>query len=465
MFGGGVTESNMALPIMVILVVLGILILVLPRKYVIFPVLSGVFLIWSGSQLYLAGMHWLSPRIIILVGLLRMAISGAQDKTAQSRFAGGFNELDSAFLVCVVTQAVCVMLLFLSLPALNNQFGLLLDFLGGYFLLRFLIQDESDIYRALKCLALVSVILAAGMIVEQLRLKNYFALAAGFAKTPDIREGKIRSQGAFEHSIPAGTVAATWIPLFFLLWRNGKSKFLAVLGLVGASIMTYTSQSSTPLLAYAAGYLALAGWVIRDKMRLVRRTVVAALLGLSLVMKAPVWFIIAHIDLTGSSTGYHRAELVDQFIHHFWDWWLIGVKETYSWGYDLWDVQDQYVSVGETGGLLAFIFFIVLIARAFARIGNARKNIAGNKDQEWLMWFIGCSLFSNMVAYLGVNYFDQSKMSWFLILAFISAASIPLLHVEPKTNLEPRKLSFRKVSPSKEQPKEVAEPARLRFSS
>jgi hypothetical protein len=411
----------------VLLVVLCLLLLLLPRKYAVIPLLSGLFLIWLGSQLYVAGVHWLALRLLILTGLLRIAISKPQDQGARSKLGGGFSKMDKAFLTCVLIQAVCVMLLFQQMDAVVNQFGFLVDFLGGYFLLRFLIQDESDIYRALKCLACLSLILAAGMIMEQIQLKNYFAQFAGVVRGPDIREGKIRSQGVFQHAIPAGTVGATWIPLFFLLWRNGKSKIFAMLGLAGATIMTYTSQSSTPLLAFAASFLGLGCWFIRDNMRKVRWAIVLAILVLAMVMKAPLWFLIAHIDLTGGSSGYHRAELIDQFIRHFGDWWLIGVKDTSQWGFDLWDVQNQFVNVGESGGLLAFCFFIALVTHAFVRIGNARKAIAGNKDQEWLVWFLGCALFSNVLAFIGVNYYDQSKMSWFLILSFICAATAPML--------------------------------------
>jgi hypothetical protein len=143
-------------------------------------------------------------------------------------------------------------------------------------------------------------------------------------------------------------------------------------------------------------------------------------------MKAPVWMLIARVDLTGSSSGYHRAELVDQFINHFSDWWLIGTKDTINWGEDIWDAQNEYVSVGETGGLLAFIFFIAMISRVCARIGNARKRCE-NREQEWFVWFFGAALFSNLVAFFGVNYFDQSKVGWFLLLAMISAATGPIL--------------------------------------
>jgi hypothetical protein len=333
-FGGGATASVMTPAIMILLILLSIMIIALPRKYVIIPVFSGAFLIWLGAQFYLAGVHWLALRVLILIALTRVVLFKSKSVDNNSRFAGGINEIDRAFLFCILAQAICMILLFRQTEALVNQFGYLIDFLGGYLVLRFLIRDETDLYRALKCLAILSVVLAAGMVLEQLKLINYFALVAGFQRTPDIREGKIRSQGVFQHAIPAGTVAATWIPLFILLWRNGKAKLLAGVGLIGATVMTITSQSSTPILAYAAGILGLCMWPLRGKMQMVRRGTVAVIAVLAMVMKAPVWFLIARIDLTGGSSGYHRAEIVDQFIRHFWDWWLIGVKDTSSWGWE-----------------------------------------------------------------------------------------------------------------------------------
>jgi hypothetical protein len=280
------------------------------------------------------------------------------------------------------------------------------------------------------------------MVIEQLRQINLFALLAGIPLSPGVREGKIRSQGVFQHSIPAGTVAATWIPLFILLWKNGKAKLLAGVGLVCATLMTVTSQSSTPLLAYAAGLLGICMWPLRSKMKWVRRGIVAVVVVLGLGMKAPVWFLIARIDLTGGSSGYHRALIVDQFIRHFWDWWLIGVKDTAQWGWDLWDVQNQYVAAGETGGLVAFCFFVALIVRAFVRLGNARKLAENDKQEQWLYWLVGCSLFSNALAFIGANYFDQSRISWFLILASVNLVTASL--VQPAAAPEPAIPAIRK---------------------
>jgi hypothetical protein len=92
----------------------------------------------------------------------------------------------------------------------------------------------------------------------------------------------------------------------------------------------------------------------------------------------------------------------------------------------MWDAQDMYVSVGEAGGLAALIFFILLISRSFGRLGNARKK-AKSKQEEWLVWFLGSALFANVVAFFGVNYFDQSRDAWFLLIAMISAYTAPIL--------------------------------------
>jgi hypothetical protein len=307
--------------------------------------------------------------------------------------------------------------------ALINQLGLLIDELGGYFLLRYLIQDRQDIYRAIKCLAFLSLILAGCMVREQITLRNAFGELGGVQLVPDVREGKIRSQGVFQHALMAGCFSATILPLFLLLWKNGKAKVMAAVGAVGCTIMTITSQSSTPLLAYVAGVLAVGLWPLRKNMRVVRWGIVVFLLVLAMVMKAPVWFVIAHIDLTGGSSGYHRAELIDQFIRHFSDWWLIGTKDAGTWGWDLWDTQNQYVEVGESGGLAAFTLFIAMIFLCYKRIGRARKALEGRKREEWLLWFLGAALFANLAAFFGVNYFDQSKVNWFLLLAMISAAT------------------------------------------
>jgi hypothetical protein len=141
------------------------IILVLPRKYVIVPFLFFTFLVLLGQQVYVGGVHWPALRIVILAGCVRLA--GNKFSSKSSLFAGGFNSVDQAFLFCVLCQATCMVLQYMQSQALINQFGFLIDQLGAYFLLRYLIRDREGIHRALKCLAFLSLILACFMVREQ----------------------------------------------------------------------------------------------------------------------------------------------------------------------------------------------------------------------------------------------------------------------------------------------------------
>ena len=169
-------------------------------------------------------------------------------------------------------------------------------------------------------------------------------------------------------------------------------------------------------------------------MRLLRAGFIAGLVALHFLMKAPVWFLIARIDLTGGSSGYHRALLIDQCISRFNEWWLLGKGFT-DWGWDMWDTQNQFVTVATQGGLLPLILFILVFYHSFADIGNSRRKTRTRK-QEWHFWLIGSALFAHITAFFGVNYFDQSRFGLFLILAIVSAASAPVLRTETAKSLK-----------------------------
>jgi hypothetical protein len=144
-------------------------------------------------------------------------------------------------------------------------------------------------------------------------------------------------------------------------------------------------------------------------------------------MKAPVWALIARIDIVGGSTGWHRFKILDNFIHHFWDWWLLGSNNYWTWegGDDMWDTANQYVSTGETSGLLSLIFFIAAIVYCFKYLGSARKAAGRDSQQAWFFWLLGVALFSNLVAFVGISYYDQISTYWYALLAMIVAAAAP----------------------------------------
>ncbi len=65
-----------------------------------------------------------------------------------------------------------------------------------------------------------------------------------------------------------------------------------------------------------------------------------------------------HWGCMGGS-GYHRAMLIDNFIHHFSEWCLFGTRNNADWGFDMWDVDNAFVAAGIGGGFIAFVAFII----------------------------------------------------------------------------------------------------------
>ena len=265
------------------------------------------------------------------------------------------------------------------------------------------------------------------MLNEQLTGRNVLAVLGGVPEHTAMREGYLRSQGPFRVYLTAGAFGATLIPLFLALWHKhkGGSRLLAFVGVISALTITVTSRTSTAISACLATVIGLLMWPFRGKLRYVRWGLVVALLGAHLVMKAPVWALIARIDLVGGSTGWHRFKSIDNFVHHFWDWWLVGAKDYWSWegGDDMWDTANQYIATGETTGLVSLILFLSTIVYGFKYLGRAIRSAGGNSGNAWFVWLFGVALFSNVVAFFGISYFDQTFIYWYAMLAMIIAVA------------------------------------------
>ena len=116
--------------------------------------------------------------------------------------------------------------------------------------------------------------------------------------------------------------------------------------------------------------------------------------------------------------------LIDQCIRHFGDWWLFGVKDTSVWGWDMWDTANQYVGTCDNSGLLPFILFLAVLVYGFKYLGRARRvPPEDDKKTALFIWALGSALFANVIAFFGISYFDQTMVSWYALLAMISAAT------------------------------------------
>ena len=419
-FGGGAADSAINPLVALWLLIALVLIFALPRGKAIAPFLLAFFTIPIGQVVVLGGFHFTALRVLILAGLVRRATF--PKSTLAGKYPGGFSALDWVVVFWSVSAVIALFLEFPQMQAFINCLGVLLDTLGGYLVVRSFIPDGETVRRTIKALAVICTILGVCMINEQISHINIFGLLGGISREVTVREGTIRSAGSMG-CLYAGAFAGVLVPLFLWLWTGGKSRMAAIFGLAGAIAMVITSNSSTSELAIKGSFVGLGFWPLRKKMRLIRWGLVITLVGLHLAMKAPVWALIARIDLTGSSSGYQRFCLIDMTVKHFSNWWLIGSQDYPNWGWDSWDLCNQFVAVALTGGLLTLIFYIAIFSRGFGAIGNARKRVSGDRQQEWLLWCFGSTLLATVVAHFGINDVAQLYMGLFSLVACISVVT------------------------------------------
>ena len=143
-----------------------------------------------------------------------------------------------------------------------------------------------------------------------------------------------------------------------------------------------------------------------------------------MVMEAPVWYLLARVDLVGGSTGWHRAELINTALGHISDWWLIGTDYTRHWmpygvvwNSDHADLTNDYIQMGVWGGLPLMLLFIAVFCKAFQLLGQAIHTLRQEGDPaEFVLWCVGSCLFAHCMTFLSVSYYDQSRVAlWMLI--------------------------------------------------
>jgi hypothetical protein len=405
---------------LVFTLLMGVLMLVVPRRYALVPVIILTCYMTMGERVMIGGLNFTMIRILLLFGWLRLVTRGELHPLK-------LNPIDKAILFWVASSIVMHTLLWQSSQEFINRLGGAYSTVGTYFLFRYLLRGIDDILRVFRIVAVLLAPLAALMIVEKMTGHNIFAVFGGVPESTFVRDGVLRCQGPFAHPILAGTFGATSLPLCVALWWQGRAaKVLTVTGIASCLIIILTSGSSGPVLAGLAGLVGLAMWAARQHLRKIRWGIVLSLIVLHLVMKAPVWFIIARIDIFSGSTGYHRAYLIDRAVANFGDWWLVGTKSTAAWAAEddhLFDVTNAYISEGANGGLLTMILFITIIVLCFRAVGSAIRALPGERRTQLALWAVGSSLFAHAVTFFSVSYFDQNFVIWFLLLAIITTST------------------------------------------
>jgi hypothetical protein len=244
-----------------------------------------------------------------------------------------------------------------------------------------------------------------------------------------MREGYLRCQGAFRHSILAGIFGATQFPLFVALWTYRREyRLLSISAMICSIIIVICAHSSGGLMALLAGIGGLALWRWRKHMRLIRWGVLGLIFALAIVMKAPVWYLLARLsDVTGGG-GWHRAWLIDQSIAYFDEWWLFGTTYTAHWGPageftagdpNMMDITNHFIAEGVKGGVLKLGLFIALIISCFRIIGQRLHTEVPNSSDKFFLWAIGVSFFAHCLSFISATYFDQTILVWYWLQASI----------------------------------------------
>ena len=397
------------------IITLGIATLLLPRRYAVWPMLVMACFVSPAQRIAVFTLNFDLLRIMVLFGAIRVVA-----RYEIRLFI--WHRMDYVLVAFAVTSTVVYVLQYATADALKYKFGEMYDAIGMYFLFRCLVRDWEDITRLAMCGAIISVPVAVAFFIEHSTGRNLFGFLGGVPLTTMVRDGRLRCQGAFAHPILAGCFWASLTPLIGALWWRGRTGwFFGTTGVCCSFAIIILCASSTPVSAVLFAFAAVALYPMRRWMRGVRWSILAALISLHMMMKMPVWHLIARIDISGGSTGWHRFHLIDQFIRHFDQWWLLGIRSVVEWNVFAGDITNQYVLEGVRGGVIALVLFLILIRMAFARIGRLWRASDGNKPDLYMAWALGVSLFVHCTSFIGVSYFGQINMLWYLTLAMIGS--------------------------------------------
>jgi hypothetical protein len=390
----------------------------LPRRWWALPFIVGASFISFGQDLEIGSLHFSVIRILVVVAFLLIISKG-------ERIAGGLNSIDW-FMILWAAWAVFSSLFHQS-GVLVTRLGDVCDDLGVYFVFRVIIREEEDILRLFKIICVVLVPVSVAMMLEKMTGTNYFSMLYGGPLGAVYRHGHFRARGPFAHAILAGTIGAVCFPMALYLWRQNRK--LALTGIAATGAIVLSSGSSGPIMALMAALLGLGLWKFRDRMRLVRWGVVCLLVMLNFIMKDPVYYLVARIDLTGGSTGWFRAALIDGAIRNLDTWWLMGTDYTRNWMPTgvYWntantDITDHFILMGVWGGLPLMILFIGIVSASFATVGQTVVEDP-DKARQFLAWTLGAILFGHTINFLSVSYYAQSLMFLYILFACIGSLS------------------------------------------
>ena len=400
-------------------------VLLLRRQWAPVPILILTCYVPLSQGVLLGPFNFFSIRLLILAALLRVLLRREHSEVVHS-------PLDRVMVAWSIWALAASAFRTDPIATLTYNGGLVFNTAGIYFILRVFCRNLEDAIFLCRVVAWLLVPVALAMAYEQLATTNLFSFLGGVPITPEIREGRPRAQGPFAHAILAGTVGAVMLPVCLALWNRHRGS--ALVGSLASVVMVFASASSGPLMSAMLAILGLLMWRGRSHMRAMRWMAVTVYLLLATVMSSPPYYLIARIDLSGGSTGWHRARLIESSFEHIGEWWLAGTDYTrhwmptgVPWTPNHTDLTNHYLVMGVQGGLPLLLLFILLLAKGFSIVGQSvRATQEAQPERAFFCWALGASLFAHAATCISVTYFDQSVVFLYFTLAAIAGIGASL---------------------------------------
>jgi len=397
-----------------------------PRRVAVLAFFLSILCFHNFCKIELGFLQLAAWRISFAAVFIRIGLT-------KEHLPGGLIKTDKFMILYAITAMITGTLLESNFKGFINRSGMAFDIIGLYFFFRFLINSTSELRSSIVVLAMLMIPLSVLLLVEKTKGINLFSFLSSNPLEINIRDGNIRASGPFEHPILAGTFCATSFPFMVYLWYNGRPyKLLSVFGTLAIMAGVYATASSGPIMSFLFCLLGFAVFPFRHNMKIIRRLIILGLIALQVVMKAPIWFIISKIDLTGSSTGWHRAALFDSCLRHFNEWWFIGTKYTRHWmptgipsDPNQTDITNQYIAIGVEGGLFLVIIFVIIQVQCFKNVGRLTFALDDNgpMNSKILPWSFGVAAFSQVCTFFSISFFDQTVMLVYFVFAIITFLS------------------------------------------
>jgi hypothetical protein len=415
-------------------IVTGWMVLVCRRETGPVPLLIAVLYVPRSQIVQVGSLSFPVIRILILLGFLRILVR-------REGLAGGKNKLDGLILAWAL-WLLCSEL-FRTGGVSMVRMGDVFTALGVYFLFRSFLTKHEDLEKLFQIVCILLVPIAICMLFEKATGRDVVVSLFGESDFVALRHGHFRARGPYANAILAGTTGAACLPMALYLWRQNRK--VAVTGLAAISGIILASGSSGPINTAAAAVCGIAFWRYRAYLPLMRWGVVLLVLALDIVMKDPVYYLVARLDVHAGSTGWYRARLIQGAIEHFSDWWLLGTDYTHDRvpegtsgvvGNHA-DITNQFIQMGVWGGVPLMLLFTAIVVSAFSTVGRSLKAHSDSPfEQRLMIWLLGVTLFAHAVTFMSVSYFDPAVILLFYLIV-ASIGSICLAPCLKKARVEP----------------------------